>query len=224
MGAPGLRAPEVAELVDASAASTIVAQLASHYTFTVLDIEHHLTERALAALDVVDRVLLVTQLGVVPLRSTQRTLELFQRLGYPEDKLAVVVNRHQSHDVVSSTDAERLLGRHGCCTRFRTTRAPRRPRSRRVRRSSPRTRTRRSPRATWHWRPSSRGVPRRRAAGSRRDDGHDSLFETVAPREEMMGLSLRDRLLGRAAAEQPETGAAVINSALVAPARLARPR
>jgi pilus assembly protein CpaE len=49
--------PEVAELVDASASSTIVAQLASHYTYTVLDIEHNLTERTLAALDVVDRVL-----------------------------------------------------------------------------------------------------------------------------------------------------------------------
>jgi pilus assembly protein CpaE len=108
---PASERPEVAELVDASAASTIIAQLASHYTFTVLDLEHHLTERALAALDVVDRVLVVTQLGVVPLRSTQRTLELFQRLGYPDDKLAVLVNRHQSNDVVTIADAERLLGR-----------------------------------------------------------------------------------------------------------------
>jgi pilus assembly protein CpaE len=108
---PASERPEVAELVDASASSTIVAQLASHYTYTVLDIEHNLTERTLAALDVVDRVLVVTQLGVVPLRSAQRTLELFQRLGYPDDKIAVVVNRHQSNDVVSNGDAEKLLGR-----------------------------------------------------------------------------------------------------------------
>lgn len=108
---PGSERPEIAELVDASAASTIVAQLAAHYTYTVLDIEHQLTERALAALDVADRVLVVTQLGVVPLRSTQRTLELFQRLGYTDEKLLVVVNRHQSNDVVTLADAEQLLGR-----------------------------------------------------------------------------------------------------------------
>jgi pilus assembly protein CpaE len=103
--------PEVAELVDASASATIVGQLASHYTYTVLDIEHNLTERTLAALDVVDRVLVVTQLGVVPLRSAQRSLELFQRLGYAEDKLMVVVNRHQSNDVITHADAEKVLGR-----------------------------------------------------------------------------------------------------------------
>jgi pilus assembly protein CpaE len=108
---PASERPEVAELVDASASSTIVAQLASHYSYTVLDIEHNLTERTLAALDVVDRVLVVTQLGVVALRSAQRSLELFQRLGYPEDKLAVVVNRYQSNDVISNADAEKLLGR-----------------------------------------------------------------------------------------------------------------
>ncbi len=108
---PGSEQPEMAELVDASAASTIVAQLASHYTYTVFDVEHQLTERALAALDAADRELVVTQLGVVPLRSTQRTLELFQRLGYPDEKLAVVVNRHQSNDVVSVADAEQLLKR-----------------------------------------------------------------------------------------------------------------
>jgi pilus assembly protein CpaE len=108
---PASERPEVAELVDASASATIVGQLASHYTYTVLDIEHHLTERTLAALDVVDRVLVVTQLGVVPLRSAQRSLELFQRLGYADDKLLVVVNRYQSNDVISQSDAEKLLGR-----------------------------------------------------------------------------------------------------------------
>jgi pilus assembly protein CpaE len=107
---PASERPEVAELVDASASATIVSNLASHYAYTVLDVEHQLTERALVALDTADRVLIVTQLGVVPLRSTQRTLELLKRLGYPDDKLAVIVNRHQSNDVVSLSEAEELLG------------------------------------------------------------------------------------------------------------------
>ena len=108
---PSTERPEVAELVDAAAAATIVGQLRNHFAFTVLDCEHHLTERTLAALDLADRILLVTQLNVAALRSTQRTLELAMRLGYPDEKLSVVVNRHQGSDVLSLSDAADLLNR-----------------------------------------------------------------------------------------------------------------
>jgi len=48
---------------------------------------------------------------VPALRSTQRTLALCQRLGYPDEKVHVVVNRHQSSDLVSVSDATAVLGR-----------------------------------------------------------------------------------------------------------------
>jgi pilus assembly protein CpaE len=122
--------PEVAELVDASASSTIVAQLASHYTYTVLDIEHNLTERTLAALDVVDRVLVVTQLGVVPLRSAQRSLELFQRLGTPRTS-SWWWSTATSRTTSSRTPTPKRCSAGRSSTRSRTTRAPPRWRSRR---------------------------------------------------------------------------------------------
>jgi pilus assembly protein CpaE len=102
--------PEIAETFDAAAATTILEQLRAHFAFTVIDCEHHLSERTLAALDAADRVVLVTQLNVPALRSTQRTLTLCQRLGYAADKLHVVVNRHHSGDMVSIADAIRVLG------------------------------------------------------------------------------------------------------------------
>jgi pilus assembly protein CpaE len=48
---------------------------------------------------------LVTQLNVSALRSTQRSLGIFRRLGYPNEKLCVVVNRLQSGEVISVSDA-----------------------------------------------------------------------------------------------------------------------
>src|SRR5262249_45450590 len=36
---------------------------------------------------------------------------LFRRLGYSDDKVVVIVNRHQSADVVSAADAAGVLGR-----------------------------------------------------------------------------------------------------------------
>lgn len=101
--------PEVTELVDGSAAGAIVGQLRSDFDFATLDCEHHVSDRSLAALDAADKVVLLTQLGLAPLRSAQRSLALFDRLGYPSERVLVVVNRHQSGDVLSLADAQDAL-------------------------------------------------------------------------------------------------------------------
>jgi pilus assembly protein CpaE len=101
--------PELSELVDGAAANAIVGQLRRDFEFSVLDCEHHVNDRSLAALDATDRVVLVTQLGLAPLRSAQRSLTLFERLGYPPERVMVVVNRHQSGDVLTLEDAEQAL-------------------------------------------------------------------------------------------------------------------
>ena len=108
---PATEKPEMADAVGGTAVSSIVAQLRTHFAFTILDCEHSLTERTIAALDAADVILLVTQLNIAALRGTQRTLELCQRLGYGEGKVRVVVNRHHDGDLVSAADAARVLER-----------------------------------------------------------------------------------------------------------------
>ncbi|MFN2604355.1 MAG: CpaE family protein [Gemmatimonadaceae bacterium] len=101
--------PEPEEMFDAAAIGSILELLRSNYAVTVVDCEHHLSERTITALDAADRVLLITHLSVPSLRSMQRTLGLCRRLGYAENKLCVVVNRYQSADVLPLKDAEELL-------------------------------------------------------------------------------------------------------------------
>ena len=108
---PSSESPESADALEATAVSTIIEQLRLHHAFTILDCEHALSDRTLAALDAADRVILVTQLNVPALRSTQRTLALCHRLGYADDKVHVVVNRHQATDAVSLADGSEVLGR-----------------------------------------------------------------------------------------------------------------
>ncbi|HEX5437014.1 MAG TPA: P-loop NTPase [Gemmatimonadaceae bacterium] len=108
---PSSESPEAADLLDGSVANSVISQLRSSFAFTVIDCEHHISERTIAALDSADHIVVVTQLTVPALRSTQRTLALAQRLGYADTKLHVVVNRHQSGDVVSVSDAAELLSR-----------------------------------------------------------------------------------------------------------------
>ncbi len=101
--------PEPEELFDAAAIGSILELLRANFAVTVTDCEHHLSECTVAALDAADRILLITELSVASLRSTQRTLALCRRLGYAENKLCVVVNRYQSADVLPLKDAEQLL-------------------------------------------------------------------------------------------------------------------
>jgi pilus assembly protein CpaE len=101
--------PELEDVIDANATTAVLEHLRSHFAFTILDCEHHLTERTLAAMDAADKVLLITQLTVPALRSAQRTLGVGRRLGYAEDKFLVVVNRQQAADVLDSSDATNAI-------------------------------------------------------------------------------------------------------------------
>lgn len=101
--------PEAEELVDANVTTAVVRELRAANGFTVLDCEHQLKDRTLAALDAADRIVLLTELKVPALRSAQRTLGVFRRLGYPDEKVLVVVNRFQSEDVVTPSEATDVL-------------------------------------------------------------------------------------------------------------------
>jgi pilus assembly protein CpaE len=101
--------PEADEELDANVSATVVRQMRSAFNFSVLDCEHRLNDRSLAALDAADRIILLTELKVPALRAAQRMITVFRRLGYPNEKLGVVVNRYQSEDVVSPGEAAEVL-------------------------------------------------------------------------------------------------------------------
>lgn len=108
---PGTEDPELDDILDATSVTAIIDQLRAHFAFTVLDCEHHMSGRTLAALDEADKILLTTQLTVPALRATQRAIQICERLGYPNDKLFIVVNRYQATDVLTAADAASLLKR-----------------------------------------------------------------------------------------------------------------
>ena len=101
--------PEDQDMFDSAAVGSVLTLLRQHFAITVVDCEHHLSEATLTALDAADRIVLVTQLTVPALRSTQRSIAVARRLGYDDSKLHVVINRYQSGDVLPVKDAEDLL-------------------------------------------------------------------------------------------------------------------
>lgn len=108
---PAAEDPMFDDTFDGPVTSAVVQQLRSAFETSIVDTEHQLNERTLAVLDAADVILLVTQPNVPAIRSTQRTLELFQRVGYGGDKAKLVLNRFQYGDIFTLKNVAESLKR-----------------------------------------------------------------------------------------------------------------
>ncbi|HLM59067.1 MAG TPA: AAA family ATPase [Pyrinomonadaceae bacterium] len=84
--------------------------LRERHEYVVIDPQHTFDAITLAALDQADDILLVLTLDIPAIRSTQRALQIFDRLGYPRHKLHVVVNRFSKQIDLDLRQVERFLG------------------------------------------------------------------------------------------------------------------
>lgn len=63
------------------------------------------------ALENSDLIFLVTIVNLPALRNCQRCLELFEKMGFDDDKTQVLVNRYMENDEIKAEDVEEVLGR-----------------------------------------------------------------------------------------------------------------
>ena len=85
-------------------------RLRERYDYVVLDPQHTFDAITLAALDQADDIVLVLTLDIPAIRSAQRALEIFDRLGYPRKKVRVVVNRWSKQIDLDLRHVEKFLG------------------------------------------------------------------------------------------------------------------
>jgi len=88
----------------------VLQKLREHYDYVVLDPQHTFDSITLAALDQSDEIVLVLTLDIPAIRSTQRALEIFDKLGYPRKKTRIVVNRWSKQIDLDLRQVERFLG------------------------------------------------------------------------------------------------------------------
>jgi pilus assembly protein CpaE len=88
----------------------VLRRLRESYDYVVLDPQHTFDSITLAALDQSDEIVLILTLDIPAIRSTQRALEIFDRLGYPRKKIRVVVNRWSKQIDLDLRQVEKFLG------------------------------------------------------------------------------------------------------------------
>ena len=88
----------------------VLERLRESFDYVVLDPQHTFDAITLQALDQSDEIVLVLTLDIPAIRSTQRALEIFDRLGYPRKKIRVVVNRWSKQIDLDLRQVEKFLG------------------------------------------------------------------------------------------------------------------
>ena len=88
----------------------VLQRLRESFDYVILDPQHTFDSITLAALDQADEIVLVLSLDIPAIRSTQRALEIFDRLGYPRKKVRVVVNRWSKQIDLDLRQVEKFLG------------------------------------------------------------------------------------------------------------------
>lgn len=88
----------------------VLQRLRECFEYVVLDPQHTFDAITLAALDQSDEIVLVLTLDIPAIRSTQRALEIFDRLGYPRKKVRIVVNRWSKQIDLDLQQVEKFLG------------------------------------------------------------------------------------------------------------------
>ncbi len=103
--------PETAELVTQDHVSAILDQLRSLYDDIVVDIDKRLDEVNLRVLDTADTIFVVMTADLSCLKNVRLVLETIGHLGYPEEKVRLVLNRSNAFTGISVKNAEGALRR-----------------------------------------------------------------------------------------------------------------
>ncbi|OPZ68982.1 MAG: Septum site-determining protein MinD [bacterium ADurb.Bin478] len=85
---------EQADNISPAAVAQIIDLLRPEFDFIFIDSDSYFSEVTLRALDEADTILTIAQLDVAAIYNLKRTLALFQRLGYRQEKVAVILNRY----------------------------------------------------------------------------------------------------------------------------------
>jgi pilus assembly protein CpaE len=88
----------------------IVSLALTQYDFVLLDMSRTLDTLAIKVLDRAYRIFPVLQAGLPGLRNASKLLAVFKSLGYPADKIEVIVNRFEKGGDISQADIQRSLG------------------------------------------------------------------------------------------------------------------
>lgn len=96
--------------VQAEHVEAVLALAVRQYDFVILDVPRSLDTTAIKALDRAWRVFPVLQSGLPEIRNAGKLLEAFRSLGYPSEKIELIVNRFDKNSEIGIEQVQRSVG------------------------------------------------------------------------------------------------------------------
>ncbi len=100
---------EEAEEITAEQINTVLTIMRASFEYVIVDTTTSFDSKTLTALDLADQIMLVSMINLPCIRSTQRLLTLFERLGYDEQKIKLIINRYVPGEEITIDDVEDTL-------------------------------------------------------------------------------------------------------------------
>jgi pilus assembly protein CpaE len=101
--------PEDAELVNAAQLKKVIETLRPHFHYVLVDTSAVVRDVELAIFDAADRVLLVATPDIPSLANIKKFFDLVDKLGYPLEKLLLLLNRVDKRGGISAANVEETL-------------------------------------------------------------------------------------------------------------------
>lgn len=102
--------PEMAELITPETFKRILTKLRESFDYVVVDTFPSFQDTMLGTLDVSDQVLVVFTCEMTAIKNVRNLLDVTRALGYPREKLLLVLNRADSAGGIKVPDIEKTLG------------------------------------------------------------------------------------------------------------------
>jgi pilus assembly protein CpaE len=100
---------EEAEELTADQINAVLTVLKASFEYVVVDTTTSFDTKTLTSLDLADEILLISMMNLPSIRSSQRLLNLFERLGYEPHKIKLILNRYLPGEEITVEDVEETL-------------------------------------------------------------------------------------------------------------------
>ncbi|CAN5672043.1 response regulator [soil metagenome] len=104
--------PEMSELITARDVERVAVALRRSHDLIVVDAWPWLHDTTLAFLDQSDLILAMLTLEITSIKNTRQFLAVVEQLGYPPEKVELLLNRSDAAYGIRPQDVERSIGRH----------------------------------------------------------------------------------------------------------------
>ena len=91
--------------------SKIINSLKHIFSYIVIDTASVINETSVSIINNSDLILLIGMLNLASIRNMQKCRELFDNMGYKNDKIKLIINRYIENSEISAKDIEKTVGK-----------------------------------------------------------------------------------------------------------------